>query len=154
MLFFRMAPEVIRMDEQNPYSFYSDVYSFGIVLYEILTEQLPYSHINNKDQILYLVGRGLLRPDLSKFRSDCPQALKRCVEDCIKFDRCERPLFRLLLNMLENILRTLPKIHRSASEPNLTQSQLQNEDFLFMCSVSSPKTPVNFHHNFFHYNNK
>lgn len=61
-----MAPEVIRMDEQNPYSFYSDVYSFGVVLFEILTEQLPYSHINNKDQILYLVGRGLLRPDLSK----------------------------------------------------------------------------------------
>lgn len=135
-----MAPEIIRMEEPNPYSFQSDVYSFGVVLYELLTEQLPYSHINNKDQILYLVGRGLLRPDLSKGRSDCPQALKRCAEDCIKFDRCERPLFRLLLNMLENILRTLPKIHRSASEPNLTQSQLQNDDFLFMCS--SPKTPV------------
>ena len=147
-----MAPEVIRMDEENPYSFYSDVYSFGVVLYEILTEQLPYSHINNKDQILYLVGRGLLRPDLSKVRSDCPQALKRCVEDCIKFENNIRPLFRLLLNMLENILRTLPKIHRSASEPNMTQSQLQNDDFLFL-SVSSPKTPVNFHHTpFFLYN--
>lgn len=144
-----MAPEVIRMDEPNPYSFQSDVYSFGVVLYELLTEQLPYTHISNKDQILFMVGRGLLRPDLSRVRSDCPQALKRCVEDCIKFDRSERPLFRLLLNMLENILRSLPKIHRSASEPTLTQSISQNDDFLFMCP-SSPKTPVNFHN--FHYN--
>lgn len=144
-----MAPEVIRMDEANPYSFQSDVYSFGVVLYELLNEQLPYTHISNKDQILFMVGRGLLRPDLSRVRSDCPQALKRCVEDCIKFDRNERPLFRLLLNMLENILRTLPKIHRSASEPNLTQSISQNDDFLFMCP--SPKTPVHFSN--FHFMN-
>uniref|UniRef100_A0A182IN34 non-specific serine/threonine protein kinase n=1 Tax=Anopheles atroparvus TaxID=41427 RepID=A0A182IN34_ANOAO len=144
-----MAPEVIRMKDQNPYSFQSDVYAFGIVLYEMLTEQLPYNHINNKDQILFMVGCGKLRPDLTKVRSDCPQALKRCVEDCIKFSRDERPLFRLLLNMLENMLRTMPKFHRSASEPNFTQTQLQNDDFLYMCS--SPKTPVNFH-NFQFYN--
>ncbi|KFB43995.1 AGAP004699-PA-like protein [Anopheles sinensis] len=144
-----MAPEVIRMKDQNPYSFQSDVYAFGIVLYEMLTEQLPYNHINNKDQILFMVGCGKLRPDLTKVRTDCPQALKRCVEDCIKFSRDERPLFRLLLNMLENMLRTMPKFHRSASEPNFTQTQLQNDDFLYMCS--SPKTPVNFH-NFQFYN--
>uniref|UniRef100_A0A182QWW8 non-specific serine/threonine protein kinase n=1 Tax=Anopheles farauti TaxID=69004 RepID=A0A182QWW8_9DIPT len=144
-----MAPEVIRMKDQNPYSFQSDVYAFGIVLYEMFTEQLPYNHINNKDQILFMVGCGKLRPDLTKVRTDCPQALKRCVEDCIKFNRDERPLFRLLLNMLENMLRTMPKFHRSASEPNFTQTQLQNDDFLYMCS--SPKTPVNFH-NFQFYN--
>ena len=144
-----MAPEVIRMDEQNPYSFQSDVYAFGIVMYEQLAEQLPYNHINNRDQILFMVGRGHLHPDMSKCRADSPQALKRLAEDCTKFDRDERPLFRLILNMLENMLRTLPKIHRSASEPNLTQTQLQSDDFLYMCA--SPKTPVNFH-NFTFYN--
>ncbi|XP_055375555.1 raf homolog serine/threonine-protein kinase Raf [Condylostylus longicornis] len=137
-----MAPEVIRMQEQNPYSFQSDVYAFGIVLYELLAEQLPYNHINNKDQILFMVGRGLLRPDMSSIRLDCPQALKRLAEDSIKYDRNERPLFRLILNMIENMLRTLPKIHRSASEPNLTQTQLQNDELMF---CSSPKTPVHFH---------
>ncbi|XP_017494940.1 PREDICTED: raf homolog serine/threonine-protein kinase phl [Rhagoletis zephyria] len=143
-----MAPEVIRMQEQNPYSFQSDVYAFGIVVYELLAECLPYSHINNKDQILFMVGRGLLRPDMTKVRSDAPQALKRLAEDCIKFDRNDRPLFRPLLNMLENMLRAMPKIHRSASEPNMTQTQLHSEDF-YQCP--SPKTPVNFS-NFQFYN--
>ncbi|XP_017852613.1 raf homolog serine/threonine-protein kinase Raf isoform X2 [Drosophila busckii] len=144
-----MAPEVIRMQEQNPYSFQSDVYAFGIVMYELLAECLPYCKISNKDQILFMVGRGLLRPDMTLVRSDAPQALKRLAEDCIKYNPKERPLFRPLLNMLENMLRTLPKIHRSASEPNLTQSQLQNDDFLYMCP--SPKTPVNYN-NFQFYN--
>ncbi|CAB0040544.1 unnamed protein product [Trichogramma brassicae] len=137
-----MAPEVIRMQDENPYTFQSDVYAFGVVLYELLAGQLPYSNINNKDQILFMVGRGYLRPDLSKLRSDTPKALRRLTEDCIKYAREERPLFRQILTNLESLLRGLPKITRSASEPNLNRTQLQNDDFLFTCA--SPKTPVNF----------
>ncbi|KOC66021.1 RAF proto-oncogene serine/threonine-protein kinase [Habropoda laboriosa] len=137
-----MAPEVIRMQEENPYSFQSDVYAFGVVLFELLSGQLPYSHINNKDQILFMVGRGNLRPDLNKLRSDTPKALKRLTEDCIKFSREERPIFRQILASLEGLLRGLPKITRSASEPNLNRTQLQSDDFVYTCA--SPKTPVNF----------
>lgn len=138
-----MAPEVIRMQEDNPYSFQSDVYAFGIVEYELLAGQLPYPHVNNKDQILFMVGRGYLRPDLEVLRQDTPKALRRLVHDCIKFDRDERPLFRQILASLEGLLRNLPKIHRSASEPNVpSRSQLHSDDFVYACA--SPKTPVNF----------
>ncbi|XP_001605107.1 raf homolog serine/threonine-protein kinase Raf [Nasonia vitripennis] len=137
-----MAPEVIRMQEENPYSFQSDVYAFGVVLFELLAGQLPYSHVNNKDQILFMVGRGYLRPDLNKLRSDTPKALRRLTEDCIKFSRDDRPIFRQILASLESLLRGLPKITRSTSEPNLNRTQLQSDDFLYTCA--SPKTPVNF----------
>ncbi|KAK9306324.1 hypothetical protein QLX08_003018 [Tetragonisca angustula] len=137
-----MAPEVIRMQEENPYSFQSDVYAFGVVLFELLSGQLPYSHINNKDQILFMVGRGNLRPDLNKLRSDTPKALKRLTEHCIKFSREDRPIFRQILANLEGLSRGLPKITRSASEPNLNRTQLQSDDFIYTCA--SPKTPVNF----------
>ncbi|XP_035312157.1 serine/threonine-protein kinase B-raf isoform X5 [Cricetulus griseus] len=91
-----MAPEVIRMQDKNPYSFQSDVYAFGIVLYELMTGQLPYSNINNRDQILASI---------------------------------------------ELLARSLPKIHRSASEPSLNRAGFQTEDFsLYACA--SPKTPI------------
>lgn len=141
-----MAPEVIRMDEPAPYTFKSDVYAYGIVLYELMAGELPYSHLNNKDQILWMVGRGLLRPDARRLRADAPAALKRLFADCAKFDREARPLFRQVLAALEAMLRALPKITRSASEPALS-GQLHACDDYLAYSCASPKTPVNFQFN-------
>lgn len=124
-----MAPEVIRMRGPNPYSFQSDVYAFGIVMYELLAFQLPYDHIA-EEVILWKVGLGVLRPDLTKVRKDCPKALKRLAEDCMKADRTERPLFHLILNTLETMLRAISKLHRSASEP-LLQTHLNSDEFLY-----------------------
>ena len=40
------------MQDGNPYTFQSDVYAFGIVLYEMMTNTLPYSHIGNRDMVI------------------------------------------------------------------------------------------------------
>uniref|UniRef100_A0A674CT94 non-specific serine/threonine protein kinase n=1 Tax=Salmo trutta TaxID=8032 RepID=A0A674CT94_SALTR len=136
-----MAPEVIRLQDKNPYSFQSDVYAFGIVLYELMSGALPYSNINNRDQIIFMVGRGYLSPDLSKVRSNCPKAMRRLMADCMKKKREERPLFPQILASIELLARSLPKIHRSASEPSLNRAGFQTEDFsLYACA--SPKTPI------------
>ena len=39
------------MREKVPYTYRSDVYAFGMVLYELISGTLPYSHINSKDQV-------------------------------------------------------------------------------------------------------
>ena len=40
------------MQDPNPYSFRSDIYAYGIVLYELQTSSLPYPHVGNKDQVM------------------------------------------------------------------------------------------------------
>uniref|UniRef100_A0A8C9XN97 non-specific serine/threonine protein kinase n=1 Tax=Sander lucioperca TaxID=283035 RepID=A0A8C9XN97_SANLU len=114
-----MAPEVIRMQDSNPYTFQSDVYGYGVVLYELMSGTLPYSIINNRDQIIFMVGRGYLSPDLSKLSSTSPKSMKRLIIDCLKFKRDERPLFPQILVAIEQVQDLLPKIERSRSEPSL-----------------------------------
>ncbi|XP_041447156.1 RAF proto-oncogene serine/threonine-protein kinase isoform X4 [Xenopus laevis] len=135
-----MAPEVIRMQDNNPFSFQSDVYSYGIVLYELMTGELPYSHIRDRDQIIFLVGRGGVVPDLSKLYKNCPKAMKRLVADSIKKLRDERPLFPQILSSIELLQHSLPKINRSASEPSLHRAA-HTED-ISSCALTSTRLPV------------
>lgn len=49
--------------------------------------------------------------------------------------------FYQILASIELLARSLPKIHRSASEPSLNRAGFQTEDFsLYACA--SPKTPI------------
>ncbi|XP_023655336.2 RAF proto-oncogene serine/threonine-protein kinase isoform X4 [Paramormyrops kingsleyae] len=135
-----MAPEVIRMQDSNPYSFQSDVYAYGIVLYELMTGELPYALIANRDQIIFMVGRGYLSPDLSKLYKNCPKAMKRLVADCIKKSKDERPLFPQILSSIELLQHSLPKINRSTSEPSLHRAS-HTED-INSCTLTSTRLPV------------
>ncbi|XP_063064129.1 raf-1 proto-oncogene, serine/threonine kinase a isoform X2 [Engraulis encrasicolus] len=135
-----MAPEVIRMEDNNPYSFQSDVYSYGMVLYELMTGELPYSQISSRDQIIFMVGRGYLCPDLSKLYKSCPKAMKRLVADCIKKSKDERPLFPQILSSIELLQHSLPKINRSTSEPSLHRAS-HTED-INSCTFTSMRVPV------------
>lgn len=47
--------------------------------------------------------------------------------------------FFKILASLENVARSLPKLQRSVSEPNL-QRTIQSDDLFYICA--SPKTPV------------
>ncbi len=48
-----------------------------------------------------------------------------------------------ILASLENLIRSLPKIHRSASEPTLNRTNLGSDDCDYLYACASPKTPIN-----------
>jgi len=134
-----MAPEIIKIKTEDAFSYQSDVYAFGIVLYELLSGILPYSDGGTRkngsrsrrgltvDQILWLVGTGQVTPNMEAIRADTPSQLRKLVMDCIQYERDKRPLFQYVLGVVEEMMRTLPKIHRSMSEPILNRPGVTSE---------------------------
>jgi len=84
-----MAPEVITQRLDDPYSAKSDVYSFAVVLSELVTGHLPFP---NKEQnmIFFLVGAGRLKLDLGDARPDTPFELLDLINTCSKYQREDR----------------------------------------------------------------
>jgi serine/threonine protein kinase len=70
-----MAPEVIR---KRAYGLKADVFSFGMMLWEMATRKLPFKECDHQIQIARSIERGE-RPAISKHMSD---ALGRLIVEC------------------------------------------------------------------------
>ncbi|KAJ7295676.1 hypothetical protein O6H91_13G027200 [Diphasiastrum complanatum] len=93
-----MAPEMI---SQQPYSKKVDVYSFGIVLWEICTGLIPFQEMTSA-QAAYAVVEKEARPEQS---SDCPPALNALMKECWSPIPDERPEFSQIVKKLEQLKR-------------------------------------------------
>ncbi|XP_017072405.1 mitogen-activated protein kinase kinase kinase 13-B isoform X2 [Drosophila eugracilis] len=89
-----MAPEVIR---NEPCSEKVDIWSYGVVLWEMLTCEIPYKDVDSS-AIIWGVGNNSLKLLVP---STCPEGFKLLVKLCWKSKHTNRPSFRQILSHLD-----------------------------------------------------
>lgn len=96
-----MAPEMI---SHQHYSKKVDVYSFGIVLWELVTGLLPFQNMTPV-QVAYAVVNKNLRPPIP---DKCPLTLRNLMEQCWNSSPERRPTFYQIVQTLEDLEREEP----------------------------------------------
>ncbi|KAF0720703.1 Aste57867_128 [Aphanomyces stellatus] len=92
-----MAPEVIG---HEPYSAKADVYSFGVILWEMIVKDQPFKGMT-PIQAAFAVARQGMRP---AFPDNTPPCLRALVDQCWHQNPHDRPTFATVLDLL-------PKVH-------------------------------------------
>ncbi|OQR84974.1 kinase [Thraustotheca clavata] len=94
------APEILRGEK---YDYAADIYSFGVILTELDTLQLPYSNLQlGAWAIMDKVKKGTLRPSLS---NNCEPWLRNLAEMCLAYDPKSRPSAQNIVNMLRPLVQ-------------------------------------------------
>ena len=82
-----MAPEQAAADPSTDHR--ADIYSFGIMAYEILTGRVPFT--SKTPQALLAAQLTATPPPMAGLRTDVPAALARLVMQCLEKEREKRP---------------------------------------------------------------
>ncbi|KAK1586982.1 hypothetical protein Q3G72_008262 [Acer saccharum] len=92
-----MAPEVLRNEPSNEKS---DVFSFGVILWELMTVSIPWNHLNSL-QVVGVVGFMDRRLDLPEGLD--PQVAS-VIRDCWQSDPDKRPSFEAIIQRMSSLL--------------------------------------------------
>jgi serine/threonine protein kinase len=94
-----MAPEVVRCLN---YGFSADVYSFGILAWQVVALQTPFANFDANAHFDRVVLKGR-RPPRSALHS-LPKLLQRMVKECWSANPSERPTFQQVCTQIESEL--------------------------------------------------
>lgn len=119
-----MAPELFLNSRGLP-SKKTDMYSFGMIMWEMATEKRPYED-RNKQEIRYLKEQGIIE----KVPPTVPPTYERLLRRCMDFDASNRPYGHEIAELLEK-----GKLNKNNYETNICFQDQNDLATLFLGDV-------------------
>jgi serine/threonine protein kinase len=94
------APELLSAADRAKYSIKVDVYSFGMVLWEMAERRRPFDHLTSRFDIMDAIRAGNRPP----FSAECPAALRALIQRCWQSEPSRRPTFKYIERYLREEL--------------------------------------------------
>lgn len=90
-----LAPEILESKSQTVKS---DVYSFSLIVFEIMTNKIPFEDISDPNLIYSRIVKECYRPQIS---DQVPDIYRHLIEECWLQNSNERPSFSEIIDNLE-----------------------------------------------------
>ena len=102
------APEALRGSLSVPYSREIDVYSFGILFWEILTGKIPFQELKENPNTCHKIEQMIIdgyRPSLDVLPNDIPPCIIEIIKHCWNSKPSARPSLGKIISILTIILQ-------------------------------------------------
>ena len=90
---------MLNWEQELRYPFKVDIYSFGMVCYEILTGKVPFWTTTSLGEVKKMVLKG----DRPTLPADCPDDLKMLIQSCWDSEASSRPSFKKICWKLRDL---------------------------------------------------